>query len=31
VKNDHLAYFNLFLVKPFYLTITTFLEGGFYG
>jgi len=29
MKNCHLAYFNLFMVKPFYLTITTFLEDGF--
>jgi hypothetical protein len=29
VQNYYLAYFNLFMVKPFYLTINTFLEGGF--
>jgi hypothetical protein len=29
VKNCHLAYLNLFYGKTIYLTITTFLEGGF--
>jgi len=28
MNNYHLAYFNLFMVKPFYLTITTFSEVG---
>jgi len=31
MKNYHLATLNLFMVKTFYLTITTFLECVFYG